>query len=78
METLADRVAQRMRELGLNQSELARRCGHGVKQQNIQQLLAGTVKRPLYDVHLAAALGVTIDWLLTGRAPKYVKAARLN
>jgi transcriptional regulator with XRE-family HTH domain len=78
METLADRVAQRMRELGLNQSEFARRCGHGVKQQNIQQLLGGTVRQPRYIVALAAALGITIDWLLTGRVPKYVKAARFN
>ena len=67
METLANRVEKRMKELGWTQSDLARRVGHGVKPQNIQQLLDGTVKQPRYIAELAAALGVSVDWLLTGR-----------
>jgi transcriptional regulator with XRE-family HTH domain len=77
-ETLADRVAQRMHELNWGQAELARRVGHGVKQQNIQQLLAGVVKRPLYDIYLASALGVTLDWLLTGRGQKYASGCTVS
>jgi transcriptional regulator with XRE-family HTH domain len=67
METLADRVKKRMKELGWSQGELARRVGHGVKQQSIHQLLSGKVKHPHYIPALAAALGVTVDYLMTGR-----------
>src|ERR687892_990397 len=52
METLANRVEKRMKELGWTQSDLARRVGHGVKPQNIQQLLDGTVKQPRYIAEL--------------------------
>ena len=65
---IGTRVAARRSELGLSQSELARRAG--VKAQSIQQLEKGDVKKPRYLLELASALDVSPEWLAYGeRAP---------
>lgn len=62
-----------MRELrtekSLSQEELARRVG--VKQQSIDQLEGGSIKRPRYLLGLAREFGVRPEWLETGVGRKY-------
>lgn len=68
MKELKDRVRETRGEMQLTQTALAKLAG--VKQQNIQQLEDGAVKRPRYLPELADALGVNLKWLLTGHGPK--------
>lgn len=69
--TLAGRMALAMKKAGLNQPQLAEaasRPGQPVSQQNVQQVLSGRNKTA--GKHLPAfaeALGVTTDWLITGK-----------
>ncbi|SOB76152.1 Phage repressor protein C, contains Cro/C1-type HTH and peptisase s24 domains [Marinobacter sp. LV10R510-11A] len=65
MNEIKDRVLRCRKQLGLTQQELAKKTG--VKQQSIQQLEDGLVKRPRYILELAEALGVAARWLLTGK-----------
>ncbi|MFP9227574.1 LexA family protein [Pectobacterium cacticida] len=62
--TIASRVKFKRDELGLTQSELAEKVG--TSQQAIDQLENGKTRRPRYLPELASALGVTVDWLLSG------------
>ena len=73
--SLADRVKERRRALGLSQPQLAKKVG-GITYQAIQQLEAGGGSRHL--VSIARALGVTAEWLQdgTGPAPSRPAAAR--
>jgi len=61
MSDLAERVSERRQELGLSQSELARRIG--IRPQSIQQLEQGSIAKPRYLLELAHALGVAPEWL---------------
>ena len=63
--TLGARVRQCRLALTWSQAELARRIG--VKQQSIDQLESGKVKRPRYIVELSEALNVPLDWLRHGK-----------
>lgn len=65
MNELKDRVLKRRKQLGLTQKELAKRVG--VKQQSIQQLEDGVVKRPRYLLELSSALECDAHWLSTGK-----------
>ena len=65
MSTIAKRTIELRENAGLSQSELARRIG--VKPQSIQQLEAGSVRKPGYIVALAETLGVTPKFLATGK-----------
>ncbi len=65
MNELKDRVLKRRKQLGLTQKELAKRVG--VKQQSIQQLEDGVVKRPRYLLELSSALECDPHWLSTGK-----------
>jgi len=69
--TLADRVKERRRALGLSQPQLARKVG-GITYQAIQQLEAGGGSRHL--VAIARALGVTAEWLQDGVGPAPARA----
>lgn len=64
MNELKDRVLQRRKTLGLTQKQLAKLAG--VKQQSIQQLEDGLVKRPRYLLELAKALQCNAEWLSAG------------
>ena len=66
METIADRVRAERKRLNLSQPQLAARIGHGVVQQNIDQLERGLTRRPKYLIYLADALDVSARWLLEG------------
>lgn len=68
MNELKDRVLKRRRMLDLTQQKLAKKVG--VKQQSIQQLEDGLVKRPRYLLELSKALECDANWLLTGEEPK--------
>lgn len=54
---LADVVRDRRTQLGLSQSEIARRSG--VRPQTIQHLESGKIAQPRFFVRLARALGMT-------------------
>lgn len=64
MSEIKDRVLTRRKLLGFTQAQLAKKVG--VKQQSIQQLEEGLVKRPRYLLELADALQCTVSWLATG------------
>ncbi len=65
MNELKDRVLKRRKILGLTQQELAKKAG--VKQQSIQQLEDGLVKRPRYLLELSSALDCDPGWLSSGK-----------
>lgn len=70
MASLSDRVRERRGELGLTQGQLATmisRLGHKVTQSAIDRIEQRDTKRPRCLPELAQALGVTQDWLLTGK-----------
>jgi transcriptional regulator with XRE-family HTH domain len=67
MNTMADRIARKRRELGINQSELARRVG--CSRQTVSQWENGHI-RDLTGQHLRALareLGVEPAWILNGK-----------
>lgn len=65
MNELKDRVLKRRKILDLTQQQLAKRVG--VKQQSIQQLEDGLVKRPRYLLELSRVLECDANWLATGK-----------
>lgn len=69
--TIGRRTKEERKRLGLSQAELASRVGGGVKQPHIQQLEKGKTLQPRYLTGLARALGVTREWLESGREPKH-------
>jgi len=77
METLADRVTAARIERGWDQVELAAHAsmhaGKTVSKQTINQIELGRSRQPQLDTiaGLVGALGVTQQWLLTGRGPKH-------
>ncbi|MTC71985.1 helix-turn-helix domain-containing protein [Providencia sp. wls1914] len=64
METLSERVKTRRIELNLTQSKLAVMVG--LKQQSIQQIESGLIKRPKFIVEIANALKCDPLWLING------------
>lgn len=64
MPELRDRVRDARLARGWSQRELAKRAG--VTGQSIQQIEAGSVRRPQNIVEIAEALGTTPDFLLQG------------
>lgn len=66
MEQPGSRIRERRKELGLSQSELARKAG--ITYQAIQQVEAGGGSKHL--VPIAIALGVSAEWLQAGEGPK--------
>jgi len=74
-DTINDRIAHRLEELGMSQAELARRCH--VDRSAVNQWVKGPVKniRPEHLVMIADALGLEIRWLITGRGPRLARNA---
>lgn len=73
MQTLADRLTIAMKSAGLNQVALAEAASTSklpISQQNIQQLKSGRNKTSKHLPALAEALGVSLEWLTTGRGRK--------
>ncbi|MVF02765.1 helix-turn-helix domain-containing protein [Serratia marcescens] len=65
MKTLCERLKRAMTETGITtQSDLARRSG--VNQSIISKILAGKNETSKYSGRLAAALGISADWLING------------
>lgn len=71
MKTLAERLRAEREMKGLTQPELA--AAVGVTKQAISAIESGTSQKPQHETinGLAGALGLTVDWLLTGREPKH-------
>ncbi|HCR4428822.1 helix-turn-helix domain-containing protein [Morganella morganii] len=61
---LSERVKARRVELNLTQSKLASMAG--LKQQSIQQIESGLVKRPRFIIEIAKALKCDPNWLING------------
>jgi phage repressor protein C with HTH and peptisase S24 domain len=59
--SMGDRIAARMRKLGMSQSELARRVG--VEQPTIHMLIKGKSRTSGKLHRIAQELGTTVDWL---------------
>lgn len=64
MESISQRLKQKRSEMNMTQAELALMAG--IKQQSIQQIEAGTTKRPRYLFEIASALKCDPSWLLYG------------
>lgn len=82
MGALKDRLASAMQAADLNQPKLAEaasRHGRKVSQQVVQHLLSGRNQTSGYLPELAAALGVSLDWLAggKGRGPSAKRQALL-
>jgi len=71
MDSVASRLAQSMKKAGLNQPGLAKAASRlspiPVSQQVVQHLLSGRNRTSKHLSYIAQALGVTGDWLATGR-----------
>ena len=67
MSTLGERIAQRLNEVNMSQSELAKRVG--VSRGAVYQWIAGLTKNLKSDVaqKTAEALEVSVEWLVTGK-----------
>ena len=68
---LGGRIKQVREELRWSQEELARRAGMPGKQQTIQALETRDSKRSDYAAVLCNALGVNLQWALTGEGPRW-------
>lgn len=66
--TIAERLKEARLELGLSQEEFAARAG--VSNGTIGNIEAGTRHNPRALLEIAAAAGVTADWLKNGKSPK--------
>lgn len=66
METLADRLNRKIKELGTSQEKLA--MDIGVSQTTISKISKGETNRSRFLPKIADALGVTEQWLLFGDA----------
>lgn len=62
---LGERIHRRRVELGWSQAELAKRAG--VSQGTIAQLETAAITRTKHLVEIAHALGVSSEWLASGR-----------
>lgn len=74
------RVRRLREEKGWSQSELAVQLP-GVRQQSIDQLERGQVRRPRFLPELAQVLGTQVQWLLTGeghRVPVRTRRTETN
>lgn len=74
-QTLADRLNQRMGELGLSQEKLAEMAN--VSQSAIHKLCTGKAKQSRKLIAIAAALSVTPEWLELG-VPSQTDGERLK
>ncbi|MBE8596826.1 helix-turn-helix domain-containing protein [Xenorhabdus sp. BG5] len=64
METLSERMKARRSEMNMTQSELAAIVG--IRQQAIQQIESGLIKRPRFILEIAYALRCDPSWLING------------
>lgn len=73
--SIGKRVKDRLNTLEWRESELARKSG--VPRQTINKVTSGEIKSPRAEIlePMASALGVTIDWLVTG---KELKSQQIN
>lgn len=72
--TAGSRAAQERMSLNLTQDEIARRVtrlGYPITQTGIDKMEKRNTKRPKFAKELSEALGVTEQWLLTGKEPKH-------
>ena len=73
MTDLSNRIAAAMKTAGLNQPQLAKAAslsGAPVSQQAVQQLVSGRNSTSRHLPAIAQALGVSLDWLASGRGTK--------
>ncbi|MBJ9687490.1 LexA family transcriptional regulator [Burkholderia vietnamiensis] len=68
MRTLADRLKSCRDDLGISQTELAKRAG--VSQSTVANIESGRNQGSKHLVQIAEALDVRVEWLNSGKAPK--------
>ncbi|WP_409500215.1 XRE family transcriptional regulator [Mannheimia glucosida] len=73
MSNLAERLQFAIKEQGKSQQWLANHIG--VSQQSIGKILKGETLNPKYILEISNALGVSVEWLKTGKgeAPDFTK-----
>ncbi len=76
VKTIADRIKEVRQELGWNQAQLAAQVG--VSQSTIGNIESGQRKRPRELLSIAKALGVSAEWLETGKGGKVVERPALK
>lgn len=78
MDTLADRLRAAMRAAGINQKQLADACG--VKPPSVNGWLSEKAKflRGANLLRAAAALGVSDEWLATGKGDMHSRGHRVG
>lgn len=70
--TLASRIKERRKALGITQTSLAECVG--MRQQSIQYLESGRATRTSFILELAKVLKCDPDWLLNGENLEHQKA----
>ncbi len=68
MDTLSERIKAKRSEMNMTQSELATIVG--IRQQAIQQIESGLIKRPRFILEIANALRCDPSWLINGNHNK--------
>jgi transcriptional regulator with XRE-family HTH domain len=63
-DSIGARIRAALKARNCSASELARKCGFS--RQNMQRFIDGAVERSKHFPAIAKALGVQVDWLLTG------------
>lgn len=71
LNTLSKRLAYALEKTGTTQTELARRIN--VKKQAIQYLCASGTDKSKFAYHIAQALNINVDWLVTGKGEMMLK-----
>ncbi len=67
--TMAERIKERMGEIGISQEALAKAAG--LTQPAIFKLLSGKTRRTTRLPEISSVLGVLPNWLATGQGPKF-------
>lgn len=73
MDTIGERIKTRRKEIGMSVEALARAAGIGAS--TIYDLQRGDMRTTTRLHHVAAALGVTVAWLESGRGPRLTAAS---
>lgn len=78
METLADRVRQRMEELGLTEQQVVQRAGNVFSQAAFHKIKSGQTKKPRNILEISDALECNSTWLSSGKGSKHLTSGTVD